>query len=73
MHLAASRYIKREKATLPVDVHSPETPLLELPSNFVSLACRGGDVKPLSQLSLVDQWAFTAILLSATSNYIWLH
>ena len=71
---STSRYIKRQKDSLPLDVHRPETQLLELLSNCItSLPGRGGDVKPLSQLSLVDQWTFTAILLSATLNYICLH
>ena len=31
-HLVASRYIKREKDSLPVDVHHPETSFFKLPN-----------------------------------------
>ena len=32
IHLVTSRHIKREKASLPVDVRDSQTPLLKLPS-----------------------------------------
>ena len=74
-HLAASRYIKRGKDSLPLDVHRPKTPLLELPSNCIS-SLPGWwrqafvSVSPLVH-QLVDQWTFQ--YCSPLINYFKLH
>ena len=61
-HLAVSRYIKTGKDSLPLDVHRPKTPLLELPSNCISSLLGWWrqafvSVSPLVN-QLVDQWTF---------------
>ena len=74
-HLAASRYIKRGKDSLPLDVHRPETPLLELPSNCIT-SLPGWwrqafvSVSPLVN-QLVDQWTFQCY--SPLISYFKLH
>ena len=65
-HLAVSRYIKTGKDSLPLDVHRPKTPLLELPSNCISSLLGWWrqafvSVSPLVNPGvnqLVDQWTF---------------
>ena len=65
-HLAVSRYIKTGKDSLPLDVHHPKTPLLELPSNCISSLLGWWrqafvSVSPLVNPGvnqLVDQWTF---------------
>ena len=62
--------LSRLSGTSPLDSYK-ELPLPPPPPPQPPGGC--GDVKPLSQLSLVDQWTFTAILLPATLNYSRLH